>query len=449
MIQTMLTILNHLVKDKNVLILGFGREGKSTYRLLSKTDSYQSLTVSDSAGCDHSFPDGVKVLSGETYQDTLDDYDVVIKSPGIVLKREESSYRCKITSQTELFFEKYSNQIIGITGTKGKSTTASLLHHVLKESSIPSIIVGNIGVPAFDMAEYINSDTVIVFELSSHQLEYTKLSPHIAVLLNIYEEHLDHYGSFEKYALAKKNIYKYQTTGDILFCNKKNLPKWDEYTGEIITASDQNEETDIRIIGNDILYHNHRFTIPSTEIKLLGHHNFYNIGIVYAIANHFHIDDESIKAALLSYEPLPHRLQYVGEKNGIRYYDDSISTICETTIQALISLPDVDTVLIGGMDRGINYTSLVDFLSDYDINHVILMADTGRRIYQEFSDKYPNCIKSNKVLLVETLENAVFLAKKITAKGRICLLSPAAASYGIFKNFEERGEVFQKLSMSC
>lgn len=441
----MLTTLKNLVKDKNILILGFGREGKSTYKLLLKTDTYKSLTIADLAAVEYDLPENIKVVSGEAYQDTLDDYDIVFKSPGIVLKKNEKEYKCRIMSQTELFFEKFSKQTIGITGTKGKSTTASLLYHVLKECEIPCVIVGNIGVPAFDMAEYISEDTVVVFELSSHQLEYTKLSPHIGVLLNIYEEHLDHYGTFEKYALAKKNIYKYQNAGDILFCNVNNLPADGECSGKIITASGEKDNTDLYIEYNDVVYFNRPFAVPVNEIKLMGRHNLFNIGIVYALCKYFDISDSRINEALKTYQPLPHRLEFIGVTDGVKYYDDSISTICETTIQALKTLTDVNSVLIGGMDRGIDYFPLIDFLNEFDVGHIILMSDTGKRIYSDMKDKYPQLLSSKKVFIVDTLEEAVRLAKKVTVKGKSCLLSPAAASYGIFKNFEERGEVFKDL----
>ena len=149
--------------------------------------------------------------------------------------------------------------------------------------------------------------------------------------------------------------------------------------------------------------------------------------------------------ALKTYEPLPHRLQYVGTVDGIKYYDDSISTICDTTIQALTSLKDTDTVIIGGMDRGIEYQELISFLSEHEVPNIILMEATGKRIYREIKKNYPDFKAVERIQPVEHLEDAVELAKKVTRQGKSCVMSPAAASYGIFKNFEERGEVFVKL----
>ena len=148
---------------------------------------------------------------------------------------------------------------------------------------------------------------------------------------------------------------------------------------------------------------------------------------------------------LKTYKPLPHRLQFLGEKNGIKYYDDSISTICETTIQALNTLKDVDAVLIGGMDRGIDYSELIHFLSGHPVPYIILMEATGKRIFEEIRQDYPDYQKMERLILTDHLEDAVKEAQKLTRPGHSCLMSPAAASYGIFKNFEERGEVFARL----
>ena len=138
-------------------------------------------------------------------------------------------------------------------------------------------------------------------------------------------------------------------------------------------------------------------------------------------------------------------MQFIGRVDGVKYYDDSISTICDTTIQALSSLKDTDTVLIGGMDRGIDYGELIAYLGSHPVPHIILMEATGKRIYEEIQAGYPDFERKERIALVNHLEDGVALAKKLTQKDRSCVLSPAAASYGIFKNFEERGEVFAKL----
>lgn len=446
----MLDLLRRFIKNRSVLILGFGKEGKSTYRLLSSLGGYKSLAIADMSGIDYEFVTPVDIITGKEYQKNLNNYDIIFKSPGVVPEGDISRLRSKLTSQTEVFMKAYRNNIIGITGTKGKSTTASLLAHILKNAGLPCVLMGNIGVPAFDILPSLSSDTIIVNELSSHQLEYISVSPHIAVLLNIYEDHLDHYGTFDKYIKAKKNIYLHQTSDDILICNSNIVPAAGECRAVVYTASDYmsrkgHSNPDIWAEGEDICFASHRINIPAQSIKLLGRHNYYNMAVAYAIGKLLRISDSDFLNGVKSYQPLPHRMEFIGEWDGVKYFDDSISTVCQTTIQAISSLPDVDTVLIGGMDRGIDYGPLIKFLAGSTVANIILMYDTGGRIYSEMGKTYPELL--GRTRLVGTLEEAVSLAKSLTRKGGTCLLSPAAASYGLFKNFEERGDTFKKYIM--
>ena len=387
--------------------------------------------------------------TGPDYQKCMDDYDVVFKSPGIVLERPENEYRCSILSQTEVFFQCFRDQIIGITGTKGKSTVTTLLYHLLKQAGMDALLVGNIGIPALDHMEEVKPDTRIVFELSCHQLEYMTVSPHIGILVNIHEEHLDHYGTMEKYVEAKHHIFKNQRPDDILICNVQCLPEEGTCPSGLIRAGMDGSGKELDVVqeqdGTWVHFRGKSFCIPTDEIKLLGQHNYFDIGVAYGVCSILGMDDQVFARGLKTYEPLPHRLQYIGEREGVKYYDDSISTICDTTIQALKTLKDTDTVLIGGMDRGIDYRELIEYLSDCQVPHIILMEATGKRIYQEIHKYYPEFKNRARLILAEHLEDGVKRARQITRPGTSCVLSPAAASYGIFRNFEERGETFSRL----
>lgn len=441
----MLKTIEKYIKDKKVLILGFGREGKSTYHMLEKVGGYKSLTIADLNPIEYKLPESVEILTGENYQKTLNEYDLIMKSPGIVLEQDISNYTCQIASQTELFFHRFREQIVGITGTKGKSTTTTLLYHILKENHKDCILAGNIGIPAFDIAEQVTDKSIICFEMSSHQLEYMTVSPKWAVLMNIHEEHLDHYGTMEKYVAAKENIYRNQQEGDVLVCNVDILPKEGTCKAKVISVGYEGSQGELLIHKDFITYKDEVYHIPTDAIHLIGQHNYYDIGVAYVYARAFGITPEEFTSALKTYEPLPHRLQYIGTVEGVKYYDDSISTICDTTIQALISLKDTDTVIIGGMDRGIDYRELIEFLSKDAVPNIILMEATGKRIYQEIQAEYPEFQKKERLLLVNHLQDAVELAKQVTRAGHSCVMSPAAASYGIFKNFEARGEAFSAL----
>lgn len=449
--------IHRLVDGKSVAILGFGREGRATFPWLLNESGIKSLTIVDKNpvtlpdDIPDSVKDSIRIVTGEQYQKCLNEFDVVFKSPGIVLEEEISHYTCKIVSEMDVFFETYRNQIIGITGTKGKSTTTTLLYHVLKNAGKKALLAGNIGIPVFDIAEDIDIGTLLVVELSCHQLEYAVTSPHISVLLNIHEEHLDHYGTMEKYTAAKENIYRNQMEGDVLFCEQKLAPK--NGPMKVVTVAAEgiggDESADVYVKDETIRVNrdteNEVYNIPAEEIELMGQHNYYDIAYVYSISRMLGLSPEEIEDGLKSYIPLPHRLQKIGVVNGVTFYDDSISTIDETTIQALKTLKNADSVIIGGMDRGISYDSLEEYLSTSTVSHIILMEETGKRIYREIEKKHPDFKNKERIILVEHLADAVKTAKKVTAEGKACVMSPAAASYGIFKNFEERGEEFKKL----
>ena len=429
--------------NKTICILGFGREGKSTYKMFEKYCSPKALAIADLNDIDreaNGIPENVDLICGKDYQQCLDRFDMVFKSPGIVLEKPVSQLKCQITCETQVFFECFREQIIGITGTKGKSTVTSLIYHVLDESGIDCRIAGNIGIPVFDIAEGMNEDTIVVCELSCHQLEYMTVSPKYAVFLNLYEEHLDHYGTMWNYYNAKKNIYLHQHENDVLLINSEIAPK-ERITWNTYTVSDKNSDADIFVSGG-MVHCTEPYAIPTDKVKLLGTHNHYNIAVAYYITTMF-IREEDFTKALCTFSPLAHRLEYVDTVHGIRWYDDSISTACATAISAVQSVPDVGTVLIGGMDRGIDYAPLVDFLAKADVR-VICMETSGKRVYDMIlaRDSFRN---KERVHYTDHLDGAVKLAAEITPEGMSCVMSPAAASYGIFKNFEERGDAFKKL----
>ena len=437
--------IKNYTNGKSVCILGFGREGKSTYKMIQKYCSPKSVAIADLNKVnreDNSLPKSVDIITGEGYQECLNKFDIVFKSPGIVLNVHPSQLNCEVTSETQIFFSVFRDQIIGITGTKGKSTVSSLTYHILKESGADAYLAGNIGIPVFDIAESIKDNSIIVCELSCHQLEYMTVSPSKAVFLNLYEEHLDHYGTMENYYNAKKNIYLHQQKGDLLLINSEIIP--DNIASNVVSVSMSDSSADVFVENSTVKFDGTEYCIPVEDIKLLGVHNQYNIAIVRYITSDL-VDDENFTKALCTFSPLAHRLEYVDTIRNIRWYDDSISTACATAIGALKSVPNVGTILIGGMDRGIDYTPLVDFLCDFNVQ-VICMEASGKRVYDMLSETGTS--DKSRFHYVPHLKEAVELAADITPNGMSCVLSPAAASYGIFKNFEERGDAFKALVKS-
>ncbi len=422
----MLNRIADLIKDKKVLILGFGREGRSTFSLINRVGGFRELAIADQKAPED--VSGLKIHSGEGYLDCLNDYDVVFKSPGVVLP--QTDYSCVLTSQVELFLEKYSRQVIGITGTKGKSTVSSLMYHVLSENGVPCLFAGNIGLPVFEIVPEIRPETVVVLELSCHQLEYCRYSPELALLLNLYEDHLDHYGTMEKYVRAKKNIYLNQRPLDLLLCIDEVRPAKEESVSRTVAVT------------SDVLPFRSFSEVEGARLR--GEHNLLNCAFVYTVAKTFGISGEEFISSLKTFSPLRHRLELIGEKDGVEYFDDSISTTVESAISAMESVANASTILLGGMDRGIEYDKLVSYLRSKPIKNVICMYDSGRRIYDMLSEEPP---EGSNLLYRDDLESAVSAAKEVTGKGEACILSPASASYGYFTNFEERGDVFKSLAL--
>ena len=444
----MIIDLINYFKDKKILILGFGREGQSTYKLIRKYLPDQQLFISDQKenfqkNFDFLENDkNISCISGEGYLDNLNDYDLIMKTPGIsFLNIDTTEFYHKIKSQLELLFEFFENFTIGVTGTKGKSTTSSLIYKILQDQGKKSIFMGNIGVPVFNYIDEIDPDEYIVLEMSSHQLEYMEMSPNIAILLNIFEEHLDHYESYLKYVEAKCNIYRYQKENDYFLYNSDNemLSKLvKETTGKTYKVSiSGNEDSNIYLKGDKVYFDGKEIYDKNEKRKLLGDYSLNNIMFVLGVSEILDLDLNKTIKSISEFEPLRHRLEFVGKYNDIEFYDNSIATIPMATIEAVKALKEVDTLIIGGMDRGIDYTDFIDFLNNSDIRNFICMPKTGHDIAKK--------LNKNKCYIVDTMEEAVDTAKKVTQKGKICLLSPAAASYGFFKNFEEKGDIYKKL----
>lgn len=417
--------INEFLNGKSIVILGFGREGKSTYQYIQDNNiKYTKLAIADVNEAIEKIS-GIEYYLGENYINAVNDFDVIIKAPGISLKNVDiSNFKEKITSQAELFIQFGREKIIGITGTKGKSTTTSMIYEMLKRKYNVEI-VGNIGLPALDYVDKFESTDYFVYELSSHQLELVDVSPKIAVFLNLYQEHLDYYTSFEAYANAKKNIYLHQKPNDILIYNadmEKQLLTSNVVSKKIAVSQKETEKLNVHLDN------------------ILGVHNIYNVTVAKTVAQILGVSELDIADAIKAYHTLPHRLEKIGEYNGVTYIDDSISTIPEATIKALTSIEDIDTVLVGGMDRGVDYDCLCEYLAITKTSNIILMYESGKKIYE----KMLKMVTNNNVIYAEDLEKSVELAVKLTRKGKICLLSPAAASYGVFKNFEERGDKFKE-----
>lgn len=434
-------ILEHL-KNKKIAIVGFGREGKSTYKFIRKYLNNQELKILDGneklleLNEELKNDKNLKIITGKNYLDNLEKYDLIIKSPGVKFKDLDiSKFEDKITSQLGLTLDFYKQNVIGITGTKGKSTTTSLIFKVLKAQGYDAYLLGNIGIPIFDYIEKFNENSKLVIEMAALQLEYVKTSPHIGIILNLFEEHLDFFKSKEHYFLAKLNMFKYQDNSDygLYTSSNETLDKYVQNGNYITNLIDINKE--FKIENNYVIYDNKKIYDSNSERLLLGKHNLTNIMFVLRLSELLKLDLQKTINTINQFKPLEHRMEYVATINGVKYYNDAIATIPEATINCVEALKDVDTIIFGGMDRGIDYNDLIDFFNKSKIKNFICMPDTGYKIGKE--------IKSKNVYMVETLEDAVKKAKEVTKN--ICVMSPAASSYNAFKNFEEKGRIYKEL----
>jgi UDP-N-acetylmuramoylalanine--D-glutamate ligase len=440
------------LKNKDILLLGFGKEGKSSYHFIRKYLPQVALTIAnkDELADTEIFTNDpyTHVLTGEHYLNTINDYDIVLKSPGVSLKNIVHLLdKNKISSQTDLFLRAFAPQCIGVTGTKGKSTTASFIYHVFKYLKQNTLLAGNIGIPLFDIVENIKPDTKIVMELSSHQLEFIRKSPHISILLNLFEEHLDHYNSIDDYHSAKFNIARYQSEKDYFIYNTTdistaNLLRINTIKSNLTGFSLFPDPLSMFYTKDQNFYRKQEKICEITpDFPLKGEHNLLNTSAVFAaVFCTENVDTNYIKDAVYSFCGLPHRLEFVGKHHGILFYNDSISTVPQSAIAAVRALENVNTLILGGFDRGIDYQTLIDFLENSTIENIIFTGEAGKRMLY-LSEK----LKNKHLFFKNSYSEIVAIAKECTKIDSICLLSPAAASYDQFNNFEHRGDVFKKL----
>ncbi len=423
------------IRNKKILILGFGREGKSTYNYIRKHLPEKELFIGDRNKPDIK-DDNVSLIFGENYLDCLGDFDIVFKSPGIAFL-EDDMYpeTTEITCQTDMFLRFCDPVVVGITGSKGKTTTSTLIYEMLKAGGVNTCLIGNIGVPVFEKADE-GSDLVAVIEMSSHQLEFTKASPHVAVLVNIYQEHLDHYKTgFEGYVGAKLNIALHQKKDDYIIYNPEQdltgVVDWGKVIKGIPTPVTFTSAAEDEFV-NELW--------KSTE-HLKGEHNRQDIAYALAAARVFGVSDDAARLAISGFGGIEHRMEYVGVINDVTYYNDSIATIPTAVMGAVKAIGNVDTHIFGGLDRGIDYTDFIEFLKNNNVKNLIGLPETGHMIIEELEKQ--GCSKN--MICAKDMADAVENADKYTEKGKSCLFSPAAASYNYYKNFEEKGKHYKKL----
>ncbi|TSC56396.1 MAG: UDP-N-acetylmuramoylalanine--D-glutamate ligase [Parcubacteria group bacterium Gr01-1014_18] len=443
--------------NKKVALWGIGREIKATLEAIRKQLPEQDFCLLNDTPID---PQDEQELAknprnhiriGTVTTEILTAFDIIIKTPGISRYKqailEAKNKGVIFTTPTNLWFGEYPGTAsICVTGTKGKSTTSSLVAHLLSAAGKKVVLAGNIGVPLFSM-NAPQKDEIWVIEMSSYQAADFDGRPGMAVLVNLFPEHLDWHGNEKTYYQDKLNLL-HRLGGNIAILNQtdKNTVRLLPYLPNTIYFNDP-EGFNVR---NHAVYEGGHRVIGADQIPLLGAHNLSNLAAALTVVSALGLDITKALSTIGSFQPLPHRLTRLGEKNGILYVDDSISTTPQSAIAAIEAFPDKSvTILLGGFNRGLQWEELAQYLVDHAIHAVVTMPDSGPKIAAAIRAELGRQKKTSPIVEESTdLTDAVKRAQRLTPKGGVILLSPAAPSYGRFKNFEERGEQFKQQTTS-
>ncbi|MBI4994499.1 UDP-N-acetylmuramoyl-L-alanine--D-glutamate ligase [Candidatus Peregrinibacteria bacterium] len=447
-----------------IAVVGCGVEGKSVVKYFGKRRD--EITICDINGELAKLPEAksrkASFRVGQYYLDDLNGFDLIFRSPGIpYLKQEFNSVRKKLTSATKYFFEKCPCKIVGVTGTKGKGTTASLIYEMLRfrqgyggQVTGRVFLGGNIGASPLDFLDELRADDIVILELSSFQLQDLEKSPFIAVALGVNEDHLDHHKDFNEYIEAKKNIVKFQKAADFAVLDADN---------EISNSFSKNTKAKVlkislQPLGADgcfikagkLIFKKGKTGVifgEKNNVGLIGEHNLKNILAAGAVANLLGARVDAIEKAVRGFKGLPHRLEFAGEVNGVKFYNDSASTNPTTAIAALRAFNKPLILIAGGSEKNADFALLGEEIAKRkNVKTVILMGQTKSKIEQAIETacaKNPRPNSPLEIISADSYMEAFMVAKMLAREGDIVLLSPACASFDMFKNYTKRGDIFK------
>ena len=391
---------------------------------------------------------------GKNCFENLKGFDIIFRSPSFLPTRkelvEEEKRGAIITSEIEMLMKLTPATIIGVTGSDGKTTTTSLIYSILKNAGYNTYLGGNIGIPLFTKLNEMKPNDIVVLELSSFQLMGMDVSPHIGVITNITPNHLNIHKDYQEYINAKKNIFKHQNKDDYIILNydndiTRNCAK--EAKSKVIFFSGKEKLENGFIVDNKIIkkcedgIRTH--ILDCKDVLLRGEHNFENIATAIAATSSLVDIDKSIDT-IKEFKAVEHRLEYVRTIDDVKWYNDSVSSSPTRTIAGLKSF-DEDIVLIaGGYDKNLDYTPIAKPILK-KVKTLILLGQTSGKIFDAVKEEEEKENKNIDIFMVNTLEEAVNLARKQAKVGEIVLFSPASASFDMFKNFADRGNKFKGL----
>lgn len=430
----------------NIALLGFDVEGRASYDYFRAAGD--TITICDQ-NPDLVVPDGVQTQLGPEYLNNLDRFDLLVRTPGLHPKQildKNPDVGHKITTGTNEFFKACPTQnVIGVTGTKGKGTTSTLITKMLAAAGKKVYLGGNIGTPVLSFLDELRQDDWIVLELSNFQLIDLQYSPHYAVCLMIVPEHLNWHPDMAEYMQAKSNLFRHQTPDDFTMYFAPNDDSED------VASAGEGQKIPFytppgAAIDNGVISIGGQEVARTSELKLLGEHNWQNVcAAVTAVWTALQTETvrehlvEAMHSVLTSFSGLEHRLEFVRELNGVKYYDDSFGTTPETAIVAIQAFAEPMIVILGGSDKGASYDELAKTVHDSNIRQVLLIGEQASRIQTALDDVGFSAYQPGGTNMQEIVANAQTLAQP----GDVVLLSTGCASFDMFQNYKDRGNQFK------
>jgi UDP-N-acetylmuramoylalanine--D-glutamate ligase len=428
-----------------IAICGYGIEGHSSYDYFN--DGINEIVICDESTVIDAPFNAVTRLGDDCF-DNLNEFDLIIRSAGLQpykLLDKNPDIKEKITTQLNLFLSTcMSSKLIGVTGTKGKGTTSSLIVKMLQASNKQVVLGGNIGVPMIDLLNRITEETYVVLELSSFQLiDLRAKSPSLAVCLMVVPEHLNWHKDLNEYIEAKSNLFSHQSSDDTVIFFEDN-----EFSTRIAQSSPGKHVPYFKQPGayveGQVIMINDQVICNTSELKLLGKHNWQNV--CAAITAVWQIDQnvEAIRSVATTFTGLEHRLELAGEIEGVKYYDDSFGTTPETAIVAIEAFNAPEVIIIGGSDKGVAYEPLVQAILLGNVRSAICIGETGQHIFELIeANKGTKNILLKLMPLGSNMTDIVETAKECSQSGDVIILSTGSASFDMFKNYKDRGEQFK------
>lgn len=395
-----------------------------------------------------------KYSFGKNCLEQLKGFNVIFRSPSCLPTKpelqEEANRGAIVTTEVEMLMEMCPCKIIGVTGSDGKTTTTSMINAILQKAGYNTFLGGNIGTPLFTRLPEIKPDDIVVLELSSFQLMNMHVSPDIAVITNITPNHLNIHKDYEEYIDAKKNIFKYQNENGILILNYDNDITREcskETKGKVIFFSSKEKLDNGFIVDEDVVKECEdrvrKHILNTDEVILRGNHNFQNIATALAATKTL-VDTDIAVQAIKEFKPVEHRIEFIREINGVKWYNDSASSSPTRTLSGINAFKENIVLIAGGYDKNLDYEPLAKPVVD-KVSTLILIGQTAEKIFDAVKNEADKQNKKIDIYMCDSLEQTIDIAKKTSKKGDVVLFSPASASFDMFKNFADRGEKFKNL----